>query len=68
MNEQSTRSPVFLPKIRAHYAVMSPQKDVILCAFQTSKGKRDVGVEYKTRPNGTPAVIMHILTWSDSKP
>ena len=42
--------------------------DNVLCVFQTSKEKRAAGVEHETRPNGTPAAIMHLLTWSDSKP
>lgn len=48
--------------------LVARRTDVILCVFQTSKEMRDVGVEYKTRLFGTSAVIMHLLTWSDSKP
>lgn len=48
--------------------LVARRTEVILCAFQTSKEKRDAGVEYKTRLCGTRAVIMHLLTWSDSKP
>ena len=67
MREQSRWSPVFLLYIGGHYAVSSPQNRR-LCVFQTSKEKRDADVEHETCPNGTSAVIMHLLTWSDSKP